>query len=65
MIVLFWNIFLQEPRNGFDTHPFCVVCSVSLSNDAKKPSKLTKYLHIKHAYLTYKPVKYFQNFSDS
>ena len=38
----------------------CLVCTKVLSNDAMKPSKLTRRLHSQHSNLVGKPLAYFK-----
>ncbi|XP_078495832.1 SCAN domain-containing protein 3-like [Ciona intestinalis] len=40
--------------------PMCLVCAKILSNDAMKPSKLTRHFHSLHSNLVGKPLAYFK-----
>lgn len=43
-----------------DEVPLCFVCSKILSNEAMKPSKLSRHMETNHSYLVGKPIEYFQ-----
>ena len=40
--------------------PMCLVCPKVLSNDAMKPSRLTRHFHLLHVNLVGKPLAYFR-----
>ena len=40
--------------------PMCLVCAKIFSNDAMKPSKLTRHFHSQHSNLVGKPLAYFE-----
>ena len=51
--------FTIAPRSEKLPLPMCLVCAKVLSNDAMKPSKLTRHFHSQHSNLVGKPLAYF------
>ncbi|XP_003738604.1 SCAN domain-containing protein 3-like [Galendromus occidentalis] len=57
--------FVVEPGSEVCPRPLCLVCSQSLSNDAMKPSKLSRHFQAKHSDLSSKSVEYFQRLREN
>uniref|UniRef100_A0A8C5QIQ5 Uncharacterized protein n=1 Tax=Leptobrachium leishanense TaxID=445787 RepID=A0A8C5QIQ5_9ANUR len=49
---------IEDRRDG--QKPQCVLCSETLANESRKPSKLKRHLDTKHLAYAEKPVEYFQ-----
>ena len=50
--------------SGSDNYqlPLCIICNLSLSNEALVPNKLSRHLETNHESLKDKPKAYFENF---
>uniref|UniRef100_A0A3B4VDX5 HAT C-terminal dimerisation domain-containing protein n=1 Tax=Seriola dumerili TaxID=41447 RepID=A0A3B4VDX5_SERDU len=52
--------FTFTTNKAGDEIPVCFICSARLSNEAMKPSKLTRHLETHHSSLKGKPIQYFE-----